>query len=370
MSQFQLEIMAIAVLSAAACALPGVFLVLRRMTLMCDAISHVVLLGIVIMFLAVRNLESPWLTVGAAITGLLTVVLVEGLSRTGRVKKDAAIGIVFPLLFSLAVILVSRFAGNIHLDTDAVLLGELTFAPLNRYNINGYDLGPRGLWGMGVVLCLNVVFLLLFFKELKLATFDEGLAASLGFAPAVVHYSLMAAVSVTTVEAFDVTGSILVVALMIVPAACAWLLTDDLKAMLIAAVVIGVTGAVAGYWVAHWLDASIAGCIATMLGVLFGAVYLAAPSRGLVSLFLRRRRQRFAFAGSMLTIHLLHHEDKPEEERENRIAHLGEHLRWGDHFAMNVVRRAAARELVVMNEDGSLSLTPQGRNHAQEVVTQ
>ncbi len=370
MTRSQIEIQAIAALAAAACALPGVFLVLRRMSLMCDAISHVVLLGIVVMFFVVGDLSSPLLTVGAAITGVLTVVLVEALTRTNLVKRDAAIGIVFPLLFSLGVILVSRHAGDVHLDTDAVLLGELAWAPFNRVSINGHDLGPRGLWSMGAVLVVNIALLLAFYKELKLATFDAGLAASLGLAPAVVHYGLMTVVSITAVEAFDVAGSILVVALMIAPAAAAWLVTDRLDHMLYVAVAMGVVGALGGYWAAHWMDASIAGCIATVLGLLFGITFLLAPSRGLVSLAWRRRQQKLSFAGTMLTIHLLHHEDMPEAEKENRIAHLGEHLRWGDHFAMTVVRNAEREGLVSRSDDGKLNLTSDGRSHALEVVAQ
>lgn len=370
MSQWQMEIQIIAIFAAAACALPGVFLVLRGMALMCDAISHVVLLGIVIMFLIVGDLTSPLLTVGAAITGLLTVVMVEALSRTGRVKRDAAIGLVFPALFSLAIILVSHNAGGVHLDTDAVLLGELAFAPFDRLVVGGNDLGPRSMWGMGAVLLLNVVLITAFYKELKLATFDAGLAASLGFAPALVHYGLMAVVSVTAVEAFDAVGSILVVALMIAPAAAAWILTDRLGHMLYVAVGLGVLGAVAGYWVAHWTDASIAGSIASMLGLIFGLVFILAPRRGLAFIALRRRRQRIDFAGTMLTIHLLHHEDLAEAERENRIAHLGEHLRWNDHFAMSVVRSAERDELVTRSDDGRLALTSAGREHALEVVAQ
>jgi len=369
-TQWQVEIQLIAALAAAACAIPGVFLVLRRMALMCDAISHVVLLGIVIMFLIVGSLSSPWLTLGAALTGLLTVVLVEVLSSTGRVKRDAAIGIVFPLLFSIAVIMVSRKAGDVHLDTDAVLLGELTFAPINRLTLNGHDLGPRGLWTMGGVLLVNTILVIAFYKELKIATFDSGLAASLGFAPAVVHYGLMAMVSVTAVEAFDVAGSILVVALMVAPAAAAWLLTDSLNRMLLVAVALGMAGSIGGFWLATVMDASIAGCIATMLGIIFAGVFLVAPQRGLVSLAVRRRRQKLSFASTMLTIHLLHHEDLPEAERENRVAHLGEHLRWGDHFAMAVVRSAEREGLVTRTEVGALALTGEGRSHALEVVSQ
>lgn len=370
MSSAQFEIQLIAVLAASACAIPGVFLVLRGMALMSDAISHVVLLGIVLMFMVVGNLDSPLLTVGAAATGLLTVVLVEALSQSGRVKRDAAIGLVFPFLFSLAIILVSHNAGNVHLDTDSVLLGELAFAPFDRLVIGGSDLGPKGAWSMGAVLVLNVVLLLVFYKELKLATFDAGLAASLGFAPALVHYGLMAAVSVTAVQAFDTVGSILVVALMIAPAAAAWILTDRLSHMLLVSVGLSAAGAIGGYWLANWMDASIAGCMAVMLGLIFMAVFLVAPGRGLVYLALRRRRQRYAFAASMLCIHLLHHEDRKEAEQENRVAHLGEHLRWNDHFAMSVVRLAQQEGMVELTGDGRLHLTGVGRIHAREAVIQ
>src|SRR5262249_47108473 len=160
---------------------------------------------------------SPWLLFGAAATGLVTVSLVELLQRTRRVKEDAAIGLVFPALFSVSIILVSHYAENIHLDTDSVLLGELAFAPLDHLELGSLDLGPKAAWVMAGILLLNVGFELLFYKELKLATFDAGLAAALGFSPALVHYGLMALVSVTAVGAFDAVGSILVVALMIVP---------------------------------------------------------------------------------------------------------------------------------------------------------
>jgi manganese/zinc/iron transport system permease protein len=368
MTQSQVEIQLIAILAAAACAIPGVFLVLRGMALMCDAISHVVLLGIVLMFFVTGDLQSPLLTVGAAATGLITVMLVEVLSQSGRVKRDAAIGLVFPVLFSLAIILVSYGAGNIHLDTDSVLLGELAFAPFDRFSWRGWDLGARGLWTMGSVLLVNIILVLAFYKELKLATFDAGLAASLGFAPAAVHYGLMAMVSVTAVQSFDAVGSILVVALMVAPAASAWLITDRLSRMLVMSVGLGVLGALSGYWLSHWMDASIAGCIAVMLGIIFGVVLMAAPERGLISRAMRRRRQRISFAGSMLAIHLLHHEDLPSAEQENRIAHLGEHLRWSDHFAMAVVRQAQRDNLVDLSADGRLYLTDLGRTHARETV--
>ena len=172
-----LEIQLIAVIVGVACALPGVFLVLRRMAMMSDAISHTVLLGIVLGFFAIGSLESPLLVLAAAAMGVITVSLVELLLRTRLVRQDAAIGLVFPALFSVAVILISRFARGVHLDVDAVLLGELAFAPLDRVLVAGLDL-PRSLVVMGVILLLNVTFIALFYKELKLTTFDAGLAVA------------------------------------------------------------------------------------------------------------------------------------------------------------------------------------------------
>ncbi len=232
MTVTQIEIQLVATVVALACALPGVFLVLRRMAMMSDAISHTVLLGIVLAFFVVGDLESPLLVLGAAAMGVITVALVEALHGTGLVKQDAAIGLVFPALFSIAVILISRFARGVHLDVDAVLLGELAFAPLNRMTFFGIDL-PAALWVMGGILLINIAFIALFFKELKLATFDAGLAATLGFSPVLIHYALMTLVSITAVGAFDAVGSILVVALMITPAATAYLLTDSLTRMLL-----------------------------------------------------------------------------------------------------------------------------------------
>jgi manganese/zinc/iron transport system permease protein len=367
MTLAQFEIQAIAAITAAACALPGVFLVLRRMAMMSDAISHTVLLGIVIGFFLTKDLVSPLLVIGAALTGVLTVSLVELLNRTRLVREDTAIGLVFPALFSIAVILISRFAGDVHLDTDAVLLGELAFAPFNRFAPFGVDIGPVAAYLMGGILLTNLIFIVLFYKELKLATFDAGLAAALGFFPGLIHYGLMTLVSVTAVGAFDTVGSILVVALMIAPPVTAYLLTDRLPVMIGLSVLVGILSAIGGYWLAHLLDASIAGSMATMAGVLFGLVFLFAPERGLIARGRRRVGQRWEFAQTMLAIHLFHHEGLPEAAQENRIDHLHEHLRWQPDFASQVVRRAERRGLIARS-DGLLLLTGEGRELAQAAI--
>ncbi|MBZ0263171.1 metal ABC transporter permease [bacterium] len=369
MSAAQIEIQLIGSVVAVACALPGVFLVLRRMSLMSDAISHAILFGIVIAFFVTHDLTSPFLVIAAALTGVLTVSLVELLTRTGLVREDASIGLVFPVLFSIGVILISRYAGNVHLDTDAILLGELAFAPFQRFELFGVDIGPKSFWLMLGILLLNVTFIVLFFKELKLATFDAGLAAAIGFSPLLLHYILMSLVSITAVGAFDAVGSILVVAFMIAPPATAYLLTNRLSILIVLSAFVGILSAVSGYWVAHWLDASIAGSMASMSGVIFGLTFVFAPGRGLYAIAQRHRTQRWEFAGRMLTVHLYQHEGLAEESVENRIDHLGEHMQWESTFAARVIRYALKKEYLNEN-DGFLQLTESGRTLAQKAIVE
>jgi len=360
-----LEIQIIAIVTAAACALPGVLLVLRRTAMMSDAISHTVLLGIVIGFFIVEDLNSPVLILGAAAVGVLTVSLVALLERTRLVKEDAAIGLVFPALFSIAVILISVNAGSIHLDTDVVLVGEIAFAPFDRFMPFGVDIGPRGLYVMGGILLINLAFILVFYKELKLSTFDAALAASLGFMPGLIHYALMAVVSVTIVGAFDIVGSVLVVALIVIPPATAYLLTDRLSRMLLFSAAAGAISALSGYWLAYLLDASITGAMAVSAGILFGLAFLLAPQRGLVSAIRRQKRQRWEFAMTMLAGHLLNHEQSPEAAYEAGLAHMSEHLHWSADFANQVIQRSRQAGIVQFNGN-RLELTEAGRRRASQ----
>ena len=336
---------------------------------MSDAISHAILPGIVLAFFLTESLSSPLLILAAAGTGVLTVLFVELLQRTKLVKEDAAIGLTFPALFSIGVILISRFASNVHLDMDAVLLGELAIAPLNRLKAFGYDLGPVALYVMGTILVLNLIFLLVFYKELKLATFDASLAAALGFSPTLIHYGLMTLVSLTTVGAFDAVGSILVVALIAGPPATAYLMTDKLARMLILSAIIGGVNAVSGYWLASLFDVSIAGAIATMTLLVFGLIFLVVPNRGLIAIARRHARQKWEFAQTMLVIHLFNHEGLPEAETESAIADLHEHLSWDPDFTTQVVRYALNNRCVSKDE-AQLTLTEQGRAIAQQALVQ
>lgn len=336
---------------------------------MSDAISHAILPGIVLAFFLTESLSSPLLILAAAGTGVLTVLFVELLQRTKLVKEDAAIGLTFPALFSIGVILISRFAGNVHLDMDAVLLGELAIAPLNRLKTFGYDLGPVALYVMGTILVLNLIFILVFYKELKLATFDASLAAALGFSPTLIHYGLMTLVSVTTVGAFDAVGSILVVALIAGPPATAYLMTDKLSRMLIFSAIIGSVNAISGYWFASLFDVSIAGAIATMTLLIFGVIFMVVPNRGLIAIARRHARQKWEFAQTMLVIHLFNHEGLPEAETESAIADLHEHLSWDPTFTTQVVRYALHNRCVSQDE-AQLILTEQGRAIAEQALVQ
>ncbi len=356
MTNPQLEIQIIAAVVAIACAIPGVFLVLRKMALISDAISHSILPGIVIGFFITQDLNSPLLILLAAITGVITVVLVEAIQKTGLVKEDTAIGLVFPVLFSIGVILIAKNANDVHLDIDAVLLGELAFAPFDRLLISGVDVGPKSLWVMGVILLITLSLLIAFFKELKVSTFDVGLSSALGFSPVILHYGLMSVSSITVVGAFDAVGAVLVVAFMIAPAAAAYLLTANLKKMLWLSVLFGVAAAISGYWVAHWLDASISGSMSTMLGILFLAVYLFAPTKGLIAVLYRQKQQRIEVSLITFLLHLNNH----TEESERHINHLNEHINWQKVRSKTVLELALKNNMISISED-VVMLTQKGK---------
>ncbi|MDO6744279.1 metal ABC transporter permease [Tenacibaculum soleae] len=363
MSSAQIEIQLIASLVAVACAIPGVFLVLRKMALISDAISHSILPGLVVGFFITHDLNSPLLILMGALSGILTVVLVEYIQKTKLVKEDTAIGLVFPALFSIGVLLISKNANDVHLDVDAVLLGELAFAPFDRLMINGTDIGPKSLWIIGTILAISLSLLITFFKELKVSTFDAGLATALGFSPIVIHYGLMSVASVTTVGAFDAVGAILVVALMIAPAATAYLLTNDLKKMLVFSGLFGVFSAISGYWVAHWLDASVSGSMISMLGLVFFFVYLLAPKRGLISVIYRNRQQQKEVQLLTFLLHLNNHTEK----RERHINHLNEHINWHKVKAKSVVDLAEKNNMILI-ENQIISLTQKGKTFTEKAI--
>ncbi|OEH92710.1 metal ABC transporter permease [Bacillus solimangrovi] len=271
------------------CGITGCFLILRKMAMLADAISHTVLLGIVLAFLVSQSLDGIYMLIGATIVGLLTAFFVQVLDSSG-VQSDAAIGVVFTSLFAVGVILISIYAGNVHLDVNHALMGEITFVPWDTWVWRGIDLGPTAVWMLGFVLIVNLLLIILFYKEFKICSFDPHMAAAIGIPVMFIHYVLMGMVSITTVASFDSVGAILVVAMLIVPGATAYLLTDKLHVMLLLSAVIGALSAVLGYYSATFLNVSISGAMATTAGIIFMITFILSPTHGLLSKWLVRRK--------------------------------------------------------------------------------
>jgi manganese/zinc/iron transport system permease protein len=276
-------------LAAGSCALVGTFLVLRKMSMLGDAISHAVLPGIAIAFFLTQSRASLPMVIGAGAIGVLAAFLIETLHRRGKLQQDASIGVVFTWLFALGVILISLFAGSVDLDQDCVLYGEIAYVPLDLWiNSAGASLGPTAVWLLGAVFLVTLIFVLLGYKELKITSFDPALAASVGISATLWHYLLMGMVSLTTVSSFESVGAILVVALLIAPPATAYLLTDRLDRMLVYAVLAGILASIGGYYLAVWMNGSIAGAIAVVAGIEFLLAFIFSPTHGL--LFKRLRQ--------------------------------------------------------------------------------
>lgn len=420
-------------------ALLGTFLLLRGMSLTSDAISHTVLLGIVVAFLVMTDVfgvhgdtSSPWLILGASLAGVGTVLLTELLFRSGLVRQDAALGLAFPLLFAIAVILISHYVDDVHLDEDAVLVGEIGLAWANtnshcfadcqsvtitpdhenarlaRQCRNCRELGisprderaefnercrncgeytPAQAWAAGLLArepalvffpksitvmllltLLTLLFVTAFYKELKLSTFDAGLAKALGFRPGALHYALMILVSLVAVGAFDAVGSILVIAFFIIPPAAAYLLTDRLSLMLALSPLIGAAGAFSGYDLARgqlfgvlaiadgialfnrlfglglpekW-DSSISASMVLMMFVFFLLAWVLSPRYGLVSTLIGRANRRRVFQDQVVLAHIHNHQHTATHDLELRAESLHNHFRWTQRKMTRVMTRLRA----------------------------
>jgi manganese/zinc/iron transport system permease protein len=261
-------ILATASLVAISCSMVGVFLILRRMSLLGDAISHSVLLGIVLAYLITDSRSIIAMFIGATIIGLVTAWLSNSLHKLGKLQTDASIGIVFTWFFAMGVILVTLYAGKVDIDQECVLYGEIAFAPFDTIIFGGNDIGPRAFWVILGVFLLNITIFILAFNRFKLVAFNSGMAISLGVSVTFWHYLLMTMVSLTTVASFDAVGAILVVALLIIPASTAYLLAKSLKSMLIIAAIYAELSVLIGYALAVVLDSNIAASIGVVSGVL------------------------------------------------------------------------------------------------------
>lgn len=286
----------IGAICATACALPGCFLVLRKMSMMGDAISHAVLPGLAAAFLLTHSRTSLVMFVGAACVGVLTAVFTQWVSKFGKVDRGAAMGIVFTTLFAIGLIMIRQTAKHVDLDPGCVLYGSLETSVLETVRVGALEV-PEAALTIGAVMLINIALIALLFKELRLSSFDPSLATTVGINANLMHYLLMTMVAVTTVAAFEAVGSIIVIAMLIVPPATAYLLTNRLWLMLVLSVGIGILSAALGHAGAlsippfFGLKGTVtSGMMAVAAGALFLLAWALSPQQGLLAGWLRRWR--------------------------------------------------------------------------------
>jgi len=347
-------------------ALLGTFLVLRSQAMASDAIAHSIVLGIVVAWLVTGARAGPVVVAGAALAGLASVLAAQALARTRLMGQDAAIGLVFPAMFALGVLLINLNARNLHLDADTVLLGEIGFVWLHTVTVLGLEL-PVAAVTLAVVALINAAFVGLFWKELKLASFDPDLATALGFRPALLGGVLLALTSVTAVAAFDAVGVVLFMAFLIVPAVTGQLLSRRLLAMLGIALVSGLVSVGAGYGLALRWDVSIGGMMALATGGGLVLALLVSPRSGLVAALIRGKTLRHEARLSTLLIHLAMHGGTPDQAEECDEAALTDHLHWSQETAHAVILSALDRGMI-RREGRQFALTESGSARAKMLL--
>ena len=364
-----IESLYILILTSLACALLGVFLVLRRLSMVSDAISHSVLLGIVIGYFITRDISSIFLIVGATVFGVITTLCIELLIKSKRVTEDASVGIIFPLFFSIAVILITKYARNVHLDTDIVLIGEIILAPLHRVNFLGLSL-PKALVQMSFVLLINISFIVVFFRKLKISSFDPVYASVAGIAGTVLYYAFMALVSFTAVSAFESVGAILAIAFFISPAASAYLISKDLKITLLLAGVYAIVNSCIGYLLAVRFNVSMSGMCAGVSGLTFMITVVVYPG-GMLTRVVRNFKNRIRFSRELLILHIDNHSDKKEALGELGYGTIRRHIGWSDAKLKYFLDRLIKKGYVYRaKEKGVYSLTEAGKKLSNEIKIQ
>lgn len=282
------------------CGLIGNFLILRRMALVGDAMSHSVLPGIAVAFLITGSRGVGAMVLGAIVAAWATHGLIEVISRHSRLKQDAAIGIAFSTLFAVGVVLIALFADKVDLDQDCVLNGELPMIPLEpAVRVGNLTLGPPALLRLVAVLSGSLLLLVAFYKELLLSSFDPGLAACLGIRVRWIHHGLMLWLSMVVVASFEAVGAILVIALLILPGATASLLTDRMVPRLLWSVAHAALSSVSGMHLSVALDCSPAGAAVVAGAGWFGVAWIFSPTEGLLPRWLQRRHNKEGKGDSM-----------------------------------------------------------------------
>lgn len=388
-------IVIVAALAAMACALPGNYLVLRRQSMMGDALSHTVLLGIVVAFLFAQRLVSAGLIsldtyaatrhaimfAGAMLIGVLSAVLTEWVQKLGRVEASAALGVVFTTVFALGLLLLRVAADKVDIDPDCVLYGTIETTVIDTLGSTGI---PRAAVVNGAMLAINLALVVAFYKELRISTFDPALATTLGIHSGAIHYALMAVTATTLVAAFESVGSILVIAMLIVPAAAAHLLTDRLWVMILLSLLIAAASALSGHLMAiavpqmvldslgietiKNVSASTAGMMAVAAGILFALAALLGPRYGVISRLVSQMRMSLRIVSEDI-LGFLYRLEEPRRAADNPDVGdlLAQTLGVGRLLKVLAVARLRWQGQLAIDANG-YHLTPAGRAAAEQLV--
>ncbi len=363
-AQDAILVIGVAALTNVSCALLGCYLVLRRMSLLGDALSHAVLPGLVVSFILAGSLNIAAMFVGALVVGLLTTFLTQTLNRRGGVSADASIGVVFTSLFALGVILIKRYGQGVDLDPDCVLYGQIDLVEFYTVSLGGHEV-PRALVSILPVLAVNLAVILLLWKELKISSFDPALATTMGINAERLFYLLMALVALTTVASFEQVGSILVIAMLIVPGATAHLLTDRLSRMMLIATLVAVLSAVLGYGLSIAWNVSAAGPMAVVAGGCYFAAALASPRYGILSALIRNTQTSLRIVREDLLAMLYRLE---ELHIERRLGTREATQAVGAGMLADVGLWSLLRRGELARTQTGLALTDSGRRRAAELV--
>jgi manganese/zinc/iron transport system permease protein len=348
----------------AACAVVGCFLVLRRMSLMGDALSHAVLPGLAVAFIWSGTYSIGPLLIGAVLAGLLSTFLTQTLHQYAGVPSDASMGVVFTSLFALGVVLIKKYIHGVHFDMRCVYEGLLELTPWSRWELFGYELPRAAVMAVGMLI-VNAAIIAVLWKEFKLSSFDPALASTMGFSAGVMHYLLMALVAVTAVASFESVGSILVVAMLVAPPATAHLLVDRLGPMVLLAALLGIAAAVIGYVLGVWIDTNYAGMMTVSAAGLYGLAVLFSPRYGIVSAAVRNLQTTLRVVREDLLAMLYRIEELQAPQRlaaaeAERAVGGGMLAQWG--------LRGLVRDGRVATAGDQLELTARGRDDAKLLV--
>ncbi len=365
-------IVAAGMLCAVAAALLGNFLVLRRMSMLGDAITHAVLPGLAVAFFISNSRSSLPMFLGAVIVGILTGLLTEWIRDLGKVDEGASMGVVFTSLFALGLVMIVQAADKVHLDASCVLYGAIELTPLDTLPFAGYEI-PRAVLVLGGVALVNAIFVASFFKELKISSFDPALANTTGFNARFLHYTLMSLVAVTAVASFESVGNILVVAMFIVPPATAYLLTNRLGWMIGISVILAAASAIFGHLgaliIPTWLgyqSTTTAGMMAVAAGLMLFLAVVFSPSHGILIKAIRQRLLAWRLLAQEILL-FLYQTAEQDEQQSIQGKDLKRRL-FASGPAWLIVTTWLQWKNRIRHQDRCYRITLQGRDDAQALI--